>query len=79
MILQATIAKQPGTQSSLVLKMEPCYPQPRPLAQQNLGVRKIAILILRAPTNRLRHLRELMPATREALEIIRPGQVVLVT
>lgn len=44
--------------------------------QQNLAVRKIAILILRAPTNRLRDLEKLIPSARSALARIRPGEIV---
>jgi hypothetical protein len=46
--------------------------------QQNLGVRKIALLILCAPTNRLRDLRQIIPAALDALSQIRPGQIVRV-
>ena len=34
--------------------------------QQNFGLRRIAILILRAPTNRLADLKRLAPATLRA-------------
>ncbi len=43
--------------------------------QQNLDGRKIALIILIAPTNRLRDLRRLIPAALAALNAIRPGQV----
>jgi predicted nuclease of predicted toxin-antitoxin system len=43
--------------------------------QQNLDDRKIALMILSAPTNRLRDLRRLIPAALAALNVIRPGQV----
>lgn len=43
--------------------------------QQNLGYRKIAILILCAPTNRLADLKRLVPAALRALEAVTPGQV----
>jgi predicted nuclease of predicted toxin-antitoxin system len=43
--------------------------------QQNLEGRKIALLILSAPTNRLRDLRRLIPAALAVLDAIRPGQV----
>jgi predicted nuclease of predicted toxin-antitoxin system len=43
--------------------------------QQNLADRTIALLILSAPTNRLRDLRSLIPAALAALDAIRPGQV----
>jgi len=44
--------------------------------QQNLGIRKIAILILCARTNRLRDLEQIMPAALAALSEIRPGQAI---
>jgi hypothetical protein len=44
--------------------------------QQNLGERKIALLILCAPTNRLRDLRQIIPAALNALSLIQPGQIV---
>jgi predicted nuclease of predicted toxin-antitoxin system len=43
--------------------------------QQNLEGRKIALLILSAPTNRLRDLRRLIPAALAVLGVIRRGQV----
>jgi predicted nuclease of predicted toxin-antitoxin system len=44
--------------------------------QQNLSGRKLAILILRGPTNRLRDLVPLVPVAIAALTTIRPGEVV---
>jgi len=44
--------------------------------QQNLSVRKIALVILCGPTNRLRDLVPLVPAVLFALSSIRPGEVV---
>lgn len=44
--------------------------------QQNLAFRKISVLVLYAPTNRLADLRLLVPAAIEALGSIKPGQVV---
>lgn len=44
--------------------------------QQNLTLRKISIIVLCAPTNRLADLRPLIPAAIEALDSIKPGQVV---
>ena len=44
--------------------------------QQNLASRKIAIVVLCAPTNRLADLRPLIPAAMEALNSIQPGQVI---
>lgn len=44
--------------------------------QQNLGGRRIAILILCAPTNRLADLERLVPGALRALASITPGQVV---
>ena len=43
--------------------------------QQNLGGRRIAILILCAPTNRLADLRRLVPAALRVLDSLIPGQV----
>ena len=44
--------------------------------QQNLDGRKIALLILCGPTNRLRDLTLLVPAAISALDAIGPGDVV---
>lgn len=44
-------------------------------SQQNLERRKIALLILCAPINRLRDLSPLIPAALSALGSIEPGQV----
>ena len=44
--------------------------------QQNLAGRKIALLILRGPTNRLRDLAPLVPAALSTLGSIEPGDVV---
>lgn len=44
--------------------------------QQNMAGRKIAVLILCAPTNRLRDLRAVVPAALSALRGIQPGAVV---
>ena len=44
--------------------------------QQNLGRRRISMLILCAPTNRLTDLKPLIPAALRALEAVIPGQVV---
>ena len=44
--------------------------------QQNLAGRKIALVILCAPTNRLRDLEPLVPAALSALDSIGPGDVV---
>jgi len=46
--------------------------------QQNLTVRKIAIVILVAQTNRLVHLRPHFAACAEALDKIKPGEIVRV-
>jgi len=43
--------------------------------QQNLTRRGIALLILCAPTNRLRDLRRLVPAALSALQSIKPGEL----
>jgi hypothetical protein len=44
--------------------------------QQNLALRRIAILILCAPTNRLTDLTRLVPSALLALHALAPGQVV---
>ena len=44
--------------------------------QQNLAGRKIALVILRGPTNRLRDLTPLVPAALSALDSIEPGDIV---
>ena len=44
--------------------------------QQNLAGRKIALVILRGPTNRLRDLVPLAPAALSALRSIAPGDIV---
>lgn len=44
--------------------------------QQNIGTRKISLLILYGPTNRLRDLKALVPAALAALSTIAAGQVV---
>ena len=44
--------------------------------QQNLSGRATAVLILRAPTNRLADLRKIVPAALVALGTIQPGEVV---
>jgi predicted nuclease of predicted toxin-antitoxin system len=43
--------------------------------QQNLTIRKIAVLILCGRTNRLADLKLLIPSALEALDFIEPGQV----
>src|SRR5260370_28055531 len=44
--------------------------------QQNLGGRKIAIVVLRAPSNRLAHFTHQFPACAQSLEQIKPGDFV---
>lgn len=44
--------------------------------QQNLAGRRISVMILSAPTNRLRDLERLLPAALDALGSVRPGEVV---
>jgi len=44
--------------------------------QQNLAARKIAIVIFRARSNRLKDLLPLVPACVASIESIRPGQIV---
>lgn len=46
--------------------------------QQRLGARKIAVLILCAPTNRLRDLQPLVRGALAALNFLQPGEVVRV-
>lgn len=45
--------------------------------QQNLSNRKIAVILLRAHSNRLSEIAELFLACAKALETIRPGQFVI--
>ena len=47
--------------------------------QQNLAGRKLAIVIIRARTNRLIDLEPHFPACAEALKVIHPGQIIEVT
>ncbi|HKD07381.1 MAG TPA: hypothetical protein VKB79_15875 [Bryobacteraceae bacterium] len=47
--------------------------------QQNLSGRKIAIIVLGAPTNRLDVLKHLIPEALRVLDDIRPGQVVSIS
>jgi len=47
--------------------------------QQNLSARRLSILILCGPTNRLRDLSRLVPAALAALATMSPGQVVRIT
>jgi hypothetical protein len=44
--------------------------------QQNVALRRIALLILSAPTNRLRDVEQLVPAASSALRSLRRGEVV---
>jgi predicted nuclease of predicted toxin-antitoxin system len=44
--------------------------------QQNIAGRRISVLILRAPTNRLRDLEAIVPAALSALQAIQPGEIV---
>jgi predicted nuclease of predicted toxin-antitoxin system len=46
--------------------------------QQNLGGRKIGIVVLRARSNRLAHLRPHFPARVEAVKAINPGEIIYV-
>jgi len=46
--------------------------------QQNLAGRKIAIVILRARSNRLTHLSPHFPACVTALQSIKPGEIIYV-
>ena len=44
--------------------------------QQNMVGRRISVLILCAPTNRLRDLEAIVPAALSALQAIQPGAIV---
>jgi hypothetical protein len=44
--------------------------------QQNLAVRKIALLVIEAASNQIEDLVPLMPAARSVLDNIQPGSVV---
>lgn len=44
--------------------------------QQNLAARKVAIVIFRARTNRLKDLLPLLPACLASIQSIQPGQIV---
>ena len=46
--------------------------------QQNLSTRKLSLLVLRGPTNRLSDLKRLVAMALDALDSIEPGQVVLI-
>ena len=46
--------------------------------QQRMQGRRIAVLILLAESNQIRHLLPLIPATLEALRCIQPGQMIRV-
>lgn len=43
--------------------------------QQNVAVLPFGVLVLRAPANRLKHLRPLVPAILDALRTLRPGDL----
>jgi hypothetical protein len=43
--------------------------------QQNLATVSVGILLVRAPSNRMAHLRPLVPAILEALPTLKPGQL----
>ncbi len=44
--------------------------------QQNLGSLRLRVVILRAPSNRMLHLRPLIPFALKALRKIKPGQLI---
>ena len=46
--------------------------------QQNLAGRKIAIVVLQSPSNRLDHLQQFFPACASVLIAIKPGEVIVV-
>jgi len=43
--------------------------------QQNISRLRFGVLVLRAPSNRLTHLRPLLPAILDALETLAPGRL----
>ncbi len=43
--------------------------------QQNVSTLPFGVLVLRAPSNRLIHLRPLVPAILDALTVLAPGQL----
>ena len=43
--------------------------------QQNLPAAGIGVVLLRAPSNRMRHLRPLVPLILEALDGVQPGEL----
>ena len=47
--------------------------------QQNLTAQRVAILVLCARTNRLEHIRQLIPAAVESLRTLQPGAVLTVS
>ena len=47
--------------------------------QQNLSSRKMSLMVLCAPTNRLADLERLIPNALRALDSIEPGQVVKIS
>jgi len=59
----------------LVFRGHDHYDQEIPY-RQNLALRRISVLILCAPTNRLADLERLVPAALRALDSIEPGQVI---
>lgn len=44
--------------------------------QQNLGIRRIAVVVLCARTNRLADLQRLVPNALRALDTVQPGQAI---
>ena len=46
--------------------------------QQNLAIRKLRIIILRAPSNRMVHLAPLVPLVVQTLRRVKPGQLLSV-
>lgn len=43
--------------------------------QQNLSVAELGVIVLKAGSNRMEHLKPLVPAILQALSLIAPGQV----
>ena len=68
---RALVAAAEAADSGLIITTDQEIPY-----QQNLAARRIAIMVLCAPTNRLAELRPLVPLAMERLNAIQPGQVI---
>ena len=47
--------------------------------QQNMSGRRISVVVLRGPTNRLLDLKALVPGALSAIRTIQPGQIVTIS